>query len=69
MPFLIFLIAPEKVKGLQTEYIRKQSAGLYDIAVNWDTPILQPDNYTLQFNSLQFEPRFLVVPGVSIIAK
>jgi len=49
------------------EYIRKRSEESYDVAVNWNKPFLQPDNYTLQFNSLQFEPRLLVVPGVSII--
>jgi len=68
MPFLI-LVAPEEVKGLRTDYVRKRSEGSYDIAVNWNKPILPPDNYTLQFNSFQFESRLLVVPGVSIIAQ
>ncbi|KYM80805.1 Fibroblast growth factor receptor 3 [Atta colombica] len=62
------ICAPEKVKGLQMEYIRKRSEELYDVAVNWNKPFLQPDNYTLQFNSLQFEPRLLVVPGNAIKA-
>ncbi|KYQ58830.1 Fibroblast growth factor receptor 3 [Trachymyrmex zeteki] len=62
------ICAPEKVKGLQMEYIRKQSEELYDIAVNWNKPFLQPDNYTLQFNSLQFESRLLVVPGDAVKA-
>lgn len=51
------------------EYIRKRSDGSYDIAVNWNKPILRPDNYTLQFNSFQFKSRLLVVSGVSIDAK
>ncbi|XP_011861811.1 PREDICTED: tyrosine-protein kinase receptor torso [Vollenhovia emeryi] len=62
------ICAPEKVKGLQTEYIRKQSDGSYDVAVNWDKPILQPDNYTLQFDSFQFKPRLLVVSGDAVRA-
>ncbi|XP_012061628.1 PREDICTED: fibroblast growth factor receptor 3 [Atta cephalotes] len=62
------ICAPEKVKGLQMEYIRKRSEELYDVAVNWNKPFLQPDNYTLQFNSLQFEPRLLVIPGNAIKA-
>lgn len=62
-------VAPEKVKGLRAKYIQKRSEGSYDVAVNWNKPILQPDNYTLQFDSFQFKPRLLVVSGVSIIAK
>ncbi|XP_011067283.1 PREDICTED: tyrosine-protein kinase receptor torso [Acromyrmex echinatior] len=62
------ICAPEKVKGLQMEYIRKRSEESYDVAINWNKPFLQPDNYTLQFNSLQFEPRLLVVPGDAIKA-
>ncbi|KYN45094.1 Fibroblast growth factor receptor 3 [Trachymyrmex septentrionalis] len=62
------ICAPEKVKGLQIEYIRKRSEKSYDVAVNWNKPFLQPDNYTLQFNSLQFESRLLVVPGDAIKA-
>ncbi|XP_071560854.1 tyrosine-protein kinase receptor torso-like isoform X2 [Temnothorax nylanderi] len=60
--------APEKVKGLRTEYIRKRSDGSYDVAVNWNQPILQPDNYTLQFDSFQLEPRLLVVSGDAVKA-
>lgn len=62
------ICAPEKVKGLRTEYIRKRNEESYDIAINWDKPILQPDNYTLQFNSLRFEPRSLVVSGNAVKA-
>lgn len=54
------------VSGLQVEHIRKDK-GLYDIAINWDKPALQPDNYTLQVDSLQLEPRLSVVSGVSIV--
>lgn len=60
--------APEKVKGLRAEHIRRRER-LYDIAVRWNKPILKPDNYTLQFDSFQFEPRLLVVSGVSAIVK
>ncbi|KAL0100085.1 hypothetical protein PUN28_019506 [Cardiocondyla obscurior] len=60
--------APERVKDLRTEYIQKRNDGSYDIAVNWSEPVLQPDNYTLQFVSLQLEPRLLVVPGDAIRA-
>ncbi|XP_024889335.1 tyrosine-protein kinase receptor torso-like isoform X2 [Temnothorax curvispinosus] len=61
--------APEKVKGLRTEYIRKRSDGSYDVAVNWNKPILQPDNYTLQFDSsFQLKPRLLVVSGDAVKA-
>ncbi|XP_039307291.1 tyrosine-protein kinase receptor torso [Solenopsis invicta] len=62
------ICTPEKVKGLRTEHIQKQSKGLYNIAVKWDKPILQPDNYTLQFDSFQFKPRLLVVPGDAVEA-
>ncbi|TGZ48397.1 Basic fibroblast growth factor receptor 1 [Temnothorax longispinosus] len=62
-------VAPEKVKGLRTEYIRKRSDGSYDVAVNWNKPILQPDNYTLQFDSsFQLKPRLLVVSGDAVKA-
>ncbi|KMQ85670.1 fibroblast growth factor receptor 3 [Lasius niger] len=59
--------APEKVKGLRAEHIRKHQ-GLYDIAVSWNKPILQPDNYTVQFDSFRFEPSLLIVSGVSVSA-
>ncbi|XP_028046061.2 tyrosine-protein kinase receptor torso [Monomorium pharaonis] len=62
------ICAPEKVKGLRTEYIQKQTKGLYNIAVKWSKPILQPDNYTLRFNSFQFEPRLMVVSGNAVEA-
>lgn len=62
------ILAPEMVEGLQTQHSRKRK-GLYDIAVSWNKPVLQPDNYTLQINSLQGEPRLLVAPGVSIITQ
>lgn len=61
------IVAPEKVKGLQVKHIRRHQ-GLYDIAVSWNEPILQPDNYTLQFDSFRYEPHLLTVSGVSIIA-
>lgn len=62
----IFPAAPEMVKGLRAEHTRKHD-GLYDIAINWDKPVLQPDNYTLQIDlfRFEFEPRLSVVPGVS----
>ncbi|XP_077265427.1 tyrosine-protein kinase receptor torso-like isoform X3 [Temnothorax americanus] len=61
--------APEKVKGLRTEYIRMRSDGSYDVAVTWNKPILQPDNYTLRFDSsFQLEPRLLVVSGDAVKA-
>lgn len=58
--------APEKVEGLQAKHIRIHQ-GLYDIAVSWNKPILQPDNYTLQFNSFRYDPHLLNVSGVSTI--
>ncbi|XP_071646959.1 tyrosine-protein kinase receptor torso-like isoform X1 [Temnothorax longispinosus] len=65
----VSVCAPEKVKGLRTEYIRKRSDGSYDVAVNWNKPILQPDNYTLQFDSsFQLKPRLLVVSGDAVKA-
>lgn len=54
------------VQGLRAEHIKKRK-GSYDITANWNKPALQPDNYTLQIDSSQFEPRLLVVPGVSTI--
>lgn len=60
-------IAPEKVKGLRAEHIRKHQ-GVYDIVISWNKPILQPDNYTVQFDSFRVEPYLLTVSGVSIIA-
>ncbi|XP_032676014.1 uncharacterized protein LOC116846385 [Odontomachus brunneus] len=56
------ICAPEVVKGLRVEHIQKRK-GSYDIKVSWNKPALQPDNYTLQIDSFQFEPRLLVVPG------
>lgn len=61
------ICAPEMVEGLQTQHSRKRK-GLYDIAVSWNKPVLQPDNYTLQINSLQGEPRLLVAPGNAVEA-
>lgn len=69
MLFPRLCVAPEKVKGLRTEYARKRNDGSYDVAVTWNKPILQPDNYTVQFHSFHFEPRFLIVSGVGISAK
>ncbi|XP_018404587.1 PREDICTED: tyrosine-protein kinase receptor torso-like [Cyphomyrmex costatus] len=62
------ICAPEKVQGLQIKYIRKRSEMSYDIVVTWNKPFLQPDNYTLQFNSLQFGPRLLIVSGNAVKA-
>ncbi|XP_050456394.1 tyrosine-protein kinase receptor torso-like isoform X1 [Cataglyphis hispanica] len=59
--------APEKVKGLRAKYVRKHQ-GLYDIAVSWNKPILQPDNYTLQFESFRYEPYLLTVSGDALEA-
>ncbi|CAL1681905.1 unnamed protein product [Lasius platythorax] len=61
------ICAPEKVKGLRAEHIRKHQ-GLYDIAVSWNKPILQPDNYTVQFDSFRFEPSLLIVSGDALEA-
>ncbi|KAL6428664.1 hypothetical protein ACFW04_007932 [Cataglyphis niger] len=61
------MCAPEKVKGLRAEYVRKHQ-GLYDIAVSWNKPILQPDNYTLQFESFRYEPYLLTVSGDALEA-
>jgi hypothetical protein len=59
------IVAPEKVRGLRAEFVRKRK-GLYDVAFGWKKPTLQPDNYTLQLDSLRSEGRLLIVPGVSI---
>ncbi|XP_029169749.1 tyrosine-protein kinase receptor torso-like [Nylanderia fulva] len=56
------ICAPEKVKGLRAEHIRKYQ-GVYDIVISWNKPILQPDNYTVQFNSFRVEPYLLTVFG------
>ncbi|XP_020294315.1 tyrosine-protein kinase receptor torso-like isoform X2 [Pseudomyrmex gracilis] len=61
------ICAPEEVTGLRVDNIQKHE-GLYDITVKWDKPVLQPDNYTLLFDSFQLEPRMLVVPGDEIKA-
>ncbi|EZA58397.1 Fibroblast growth factor receptor [Ooceraea biroi] len=61
------ICAPEKVRGLRVELTQKRK-GSYDVAVGWNRPTLQPDNYTLQIDSLQSEPRLLVVPGDAIEA-
>ncbi|XP_025266682.1 tyrosine-protein kinase receptor torso isoform X1 [Camponotus floridanus] len=61
------ICAPEKVKGLQVKHIRRHQ-GLYDIAVSWNEPILQPDNYTLQFDSFRYEPHLLTVSGDALEA-
>ncbi|XP_072764548.1 tyrosine-protein kinase receptor torso-like [Anoplolepis gracilipes] len=61
------ICAPEKVKGLQAKHIQKHQ-GLYDIAVSWNRPILQPDNYTLQLDSLRHEPCLLIVSGDALEA-
>ncbi|XP_011694392.1 PREDICTED: uncharacterized protein LOC105453845 isoform X2 [Wasmannia auropunctata] len=60
--------APEKVTGFRTKSILKRSEISHDIAVKWNKPILQPDNYTLQFKASVVKPHLLVVPGDAVEA-
>ncbi|XP_011694391.1 PREDICTED: tyrosine-protein kinase receptor torso-like isoform X1 [Wasmannia auropunctata] len=62
------ICAPEKVTGFRTKSILKRSEISHDIAVKWNKPILQPDNYTLQFKASVVKPHLLVVPGDAVEA-
>ncbi|XP_014489174.1 PREDICTED: tyrosine-protein kinase receptor torso [Dinoponera quadriceps] len=61
------ICAPEMVNGLRAKYVQRHK-GSYDITVSWNEPALQPDNYTLQIDSFQFEPHLLVIPGNAVEA-
>ncbi|KAL2724725.1 tyrosine-protein kinase receptor torso-like isoform X2, partial [Vespula maculifrons] len=50
------------VKGLRIIDIYKYD-GLYDVSVNWDKPSKEPDNYTIQLETLRENKILLTVPG------
>nr|XP_050855251.1 tyrosine-protein kinase receptor torso-like isoform X2 [Vespula vulgaris] len=56
------ICSPEKVKGLRIIDIYKYD-GLYDVSVNWDKPSKEPDNYTIQLETLRENKILLTVPG------
>ncbi|XP_043278573.1 tyrosine-protein kinase receptor torso-like isoform X2 [Venturia canescens] len=53
--------APEKVKGFRVAEIYKNESN-YGILVKWDEPAFLPDNYTLQFESLDYSGNEEVLP-------
>lgn len=53
---------PEKVKGLRVTDVYKYD-DLYDVSVNWDEPSKEPDNYTIQLETLRENKILLTVLG------
>ncbi|XP_076235050.1 uncharacterized protein LOC143179621 [Calliopsis andreniformis] len=60
------ICAPDLVEGLRAEYVSLYNE-LYDVKVNWDRPVYEPDNYTVEISFPEEEspPISQSVPGVS----